>query len=87
MHYKLFFSNPLGRTVYSQKDMEAIPYAKFGGRTGALWGIRKQSVGRRVRRAPPPHLFLTLLLYGAQTRVLESKIPPYVLASERPHSD
>ena len=64
------------------------------GKQSALWGIRKSSVGKRcVRtRRTSSSLFSSTEQWNffglAQTRVLESKIPPtYVLASERPHSD
>ena len=92
--HRLLFSNPLGWTVNSQKDINTIPYAKFAGQTECIMGIRKLSAGRRcVRtRRTSSSLFSSTEqcnFFGlAQTRVLESKIPPtYVLASERPHSD
>ena len=90
--HRLLFSNPLGWTVnyYSQKDINTIPYAKFAGQTQWIMGIRKKSVGKRcVRtRRTSSSLFSSTEPWNffglAQTRVLESKMPPTnVLASER----
>ena len=86
--HRLLFSNPLGRTVYSQKDMKTIPYTKFAGQTECIMEDSKEVSGKKVR-AHPLHLFLIILLYRAmlpwdffgrvQTRALESKKPPSYL--------
>ena len=87
------FSNPLGRIVYSQKDMKTIPYATFGRQTECIIGDSKIASGKEVR-ARPSHLFVIILLYGAMgffwPRTEEStgvENTSYVLTSERPHSD
>ena len=87
--HRLLFSNPLGRTVYSQKDMNTIPYAKFEGQTECIMGDLKIVSGKEVR-AHPSHLFLTILLYGAMEffwpRTFESsgvENTPYVRACIR----
>ena len=94
--HTLLFSNPLGRTVYFQKDMKTIPYAKFAGQTECIMEDSKVVSGKEVR-AHPLHLFLIILLYGAMLpwdffwpRTDESsgvENNSYVHASERPHSD
>ena len=87
--HRLLFSNPLGRTVYSQKDMNTIPYAKFEGQTECIMGDLKIVSGKEVR-AHPSHLFLTILLYEAMEffwpRTFESsgvENTPYVRACIR----
>ena len=87
--HRLLFSDPLGRTVYSQKDMKTIPYAKFAGQTEYIMGDSKIVSGKEVR-AHSSHLFLTILLYGAMEffwpRTFESsgvENTPYVRACIR----
>ena len=62
--HRLLFSDPLGRTVYSHKDMKTIPYATFAVQTECIMGDLKLVSGKEVR-AHPSHLFLIILLYGA----------------------
>ena len=87
--HRLLFSNPLGRTVYSQKDINTIPYAKFAGQTECIMWDSKIVSGKEVR-GHPSHLFLTILLYGAMEffwpRTFESsgvENTPYVRACIR----
>ena len=87
--HRLLFSNPLGRTVYSQKDINTIPYAKFAGQTECIMWDSKIVSGKEVS-AHPSHLFLTILLYGAMEffwpRTFESsgvENTPYVRACIR----
>ena len=94
--HTLLFSNPLGRTVYFQKDMKTIPYAKFAGQTECIMEDSKVVSGKEVR-AHPLRLFLIILLYRAMLpwdffwpRTDESsgvENNSYVHVSERPHSD
>ena len=94
--HTLLFSNPLGRTVYFQKDMKTIPYAKFAGQTECIMEDSKIISGKKVR-AHPLRLFLIILLYRAMLpwdffwpRTDESsgvENNSYVHVSERPHSD
>ena len=71
--HRLLFSNPLGRTVYSQKDINTIPYAKFAGQTECIMWDSKIVSGKEVS-AHPSHLFLTILLYGAMEFFFASHI-------------
>ena len=87
--HRLLFSNPLGRTVYCQKDINTIPYAKFAGQTECIMWDSKIVSGKEVS-AHPSHLFLTILLYGAMEffwpRTFESsgvENTPYVRACIR----
>ena len=86
---RLLFSNPLGRTVYSQKDRKTIPYAKFAGQTECIMGDSKIVSGKEVC-THPSHLVLIILLYGAMEvfwpRTFESsgvENTPYVRACIR----
>ena len=87
--HRPLFSDPLGRTVYSQKDRKTIPYAKFAGQTECIMGDSKIVSGKEVC-THPSHLVLIILLYGAMEvfwpRTFESsgvENTPYVRACIR----
>ena len=68
--HTLLFSNPLGRTVYFQKDMNTIPYAKFAGRC-----VRTRCASSSLFSSTEPCCH-GIFFGRVQTRALESKITP-----------